>query len=101
MSAASASIVSRPLGAVAMETSSTPPSFTWSITLVSTPVSDSRSAISTTVSSGRSMCSRSMSAAYLGDVHLALVHPDVAVRADRDEDVAVVLVLGGQRLGLA
>ena len=83
-----------------METSAMPPNFTWSMTLVSTPVSDSRSAISTTVSSGRSMCSRSMAPRISRDVHLALVHPDVAVRANGDEDVAVVLVLGGQRLGL-
>ena len=34
----------------------------------------------------------------LAHVDLALVHPDLAVRADRDQDVAGLLVLGRERL---
>ena len=55
-------------------------------------------AMITTVSSGRSMCRRSMPGRRARSVHLTTIHPDVAVLADRDEDVAGLPLLG--RIGV-
>ena len=75
-----------------------PPSFTWSITCVS--------------DAGFGLLVRDDDDRVVGPLHVQpfddaanvaqvdgpLVHPDLAVRSDRDEDVAAFLVLGRQRL---
>src|SRR5262249_1492808 len=76
-------------------TSSTPPSFTSSITWARMPAVAAHDhgvggALDVEALDGR---------AHLAQVDLPPVHPDIAVRADRDQDVAALAVLRGQRLG--